>query len=85
MKGLLVSEKFSWLTLLGGNENIEFADEGKGRNIELRDELIALRDTTAQSNAHAEHLKQRWAEIEKAQANFYQVSHRTRLSDTRCG
>ncbi len=46
-----------------------------GRNIELRDELVTLRDTTAQSYAHAEDLKQRWVEIEKAQANLYQVSH----------
>jgi len=54
-----------------------------GRNVQLRDELIALRDTTAQAYAHAEHLKQRWAEIEKAQANLYQVSRlnrRIRLS-----
>ena len=51
-----------------------------GRNVGLRDELITLRETTAQSYAHAEHLKQRWADIEKAQANLYQVSHHTRPS-----
>ena len=44
------------------------------RNIGLRDELFALRDATAQSYAHAEALKAQWAEIEKAQANYYQVS-----------
>jgi len=39
----------------------------------LRDELFALRDATAQSYAHAEALKAQWAEIEKAQASYYQV------------
>jgi ESCRT-I complex subunit VPS37 len=39
----------------------------------LRDELFALRDATAQSYAHAEALKIQWAEIEKAQASYYQV------------
>lgn len=43
------------------------------RNIDLRDELFALRDATAQSYSHAEALKMRWADIEKTQANFYQV------------
>jgi len=42
-------------------------------NLELRDELFALRDATAQSYAHAEALKAQWAEIEKAQASYYQV------------
>ena len=44
------------------------------RNMELRDELFALRDATAQSYAHAEGMKARWADIEKAQGNLYQVS-----------
>lgn len=39
----------------------------------MRDELIALRDATAQSYTHAEQLKKHWAEIEKSQANLYQV------------
>ena len=39
----------------------------------LRDELFALRDATAQSYAHAEALKAQWAEIEQAQASYYQV------------
>lgn len=42
--------------------------------MELRDELFALRDATAQSWSHAEDLKARWAELDKAQANLYQVS-----------
>ena len=41
--------------------------------MELRDELLALRDATAQSYAYAEHMKQQWAELEKAQNNLYQV------------
>lgn len=44
-----------------------------GRNLELKDELSALRDATAQSYAHAEDLKRQWADIEKAQQNLYQV------------
>ena len=44
------------------------------RNMELRDELFALRDATAQSWSHAEDLKERWANLEKAQTNLYQVS-----------
>jgi ESCRT-I complex subunit VPS37 len=47
---------------------------GSGRNIEMRDELLALRETTAQVYSHAEALKMRWADIEKAQASLYQVS-----------
>lgn len=43
------------------------------RNLDLRDELFALRDATAQSYAHAEALKAQWAEIEKAQTSYYQV------------
>lgn len=42
--------------------------------MDLRDELFALRDATAQSYAHAEGMKTRWADIEKAQTNLYQVS-----------
>jgi hypothetical protein len=42
--------------------------------MELRDELFALRDATAQSWSHAEDLKARWADLEKAQTNLYQVS-----------
>jgi ESCRT-I complex subunit VPS37 len=45
----------------------------------LRDELFALRDATAQSYAHAEALKAQWAEIEKAQASYYQVCPLTDL------
>ena len=45
-----------------------------GQNLDLREQLLNLRDITAQSYAHAEHLKLRWTEIEKAQANLYQVS-----------
>jgi hypothetical protein len=44
-----------------------------GRNLELRDELFALRDATAQSWSHAEEMKARWAELDKAQTNLYQV------------
>ena len=45
-----------------------------GRNMELRDELFALRDATGQSWSHAEEMKARWADLDKAQANLYQVS-----------
>ena len=44
------------------------------RNIELRDELVALRDATAQSYAHAQRMKARWTDVEKAQNALYQVS-----------
>lgn len=44
-----------------------------GKNMALRDELLALRDATAQSYAHAEGQKERWGDIEKAQTNLYQV------------
>lgn len=50
-----------------------------GRNLELKDELSALRDATAQSYAHAEDLKRQWADIEKAQHNLYQVRSDSRL------
>ena len=43
--------------------------------MELRDELFALRDATAQSYAHAEGMKARWADVERAQATLYQVSN----------
>ncbi|OCF61919.1 hypothetical protein L486_01583 [Kwoniella mangroviensis CBS 10435] len=46
-----------------GRENDEIAS---------MDELIALRDATAQSYAYAEGLKRKWTDIEKAQANLYQ-------------
>jgi hypothetical protein len=46
----------------------------------LRDELIALRDATAQSYAHAEHLKHQWTEIDRAQAGLYQVRWHTVMS-----
>nr|KIR46822.1 hypothetical protein I312_03713 [Cryptococcus bacillisporus CA1280] len=52
-----------------GREN---EDAATGRNLELKDELSALRDATAQSYAHAEDLKRQWADIEKAQQNLYQ-------------
>lgn len=45
-----------------------------GRNMELRDELLALRENTAMSYGHAEALKAQWQEIDKAQAQLYQVS-----------
>lgn len=44
-----------------------------GRNLTLRDELIALRDATAQSYSHAEALKVHWGEVDKAQSNLYHV------------
>lgn len=43
--------------------------------MELRDELLALRETTAQSYGHAEALKARWADLDKAQTSLYQVGH----------
>lgn len=46
------------------------------RNLELKDQLLALRDATAQSYAHAEDLKRQWADIEKSQQNLYQVRNR---------
>ncbi|ORY34892.1 hypothetical protein BCR39DRAFT_135621 [Naematelia encephala] len=51
-----------------GQENEELAR----RNMEIRDELLALREATAQSYGHAEALKAQWAEIDKAQASLYQ-------------
>ncbi|WVQ89534.1 hypothetical protein IAS59_003296 [Cryptococcus gattii] len=51
-----------------GREN----EDAARRNLELKDELSALRDATAQSYAHAEDLKRQWADIEKAQHNLYQ-------------
>lgn len=51
-----------------------WADIISGRNMELRDELLALRENTAQAYGHAEALKVQWQEIEKAQAQLYQVS-----------
>ncbi|WVO23146.1 uncharacterized protein IAS62_004491 [Cryptococcus decagattii] len=51
-----------------GREN----EDAARRNLELKDELSALRDATAQSYAHAEDLKRQWADIEKAQQNLYQ-------------
>lgn len=45
-----------------------------GRNMELRDELLALRENTAQAYGHAEAFKAQWQEIDKAQAQLYQVS-----------
>lgn len=44
-----------------------------GGNLALKDELIALRDATAQSYSHAEALKVHWTEVEKAQNNLYHV------------
>lgn len=44
-----------------------------GQNLALRDELVALREATAQSYNHAEALKAQWTEIDKAQTNLYQV------------
>lgn len=44
-----------------------------GSNLALRDELIALRDQTAQAYANAEQLKAQWADIDKAQSSLYQV------------
>jgi hypothetical protein len=43
----------------------------------LRDELLALRENTAQVYGHAEALRVQWQEIEKAQAQLYQVSDLT--------
>lgn len=43
------------------------------KNLALQDELLALRDATAQSYSHAEALKAHWAEIDKAQQGLYQV------------
>ncbi len=43
------------------------------RNLALQDELLALREATAQSYGHAEALKMQWQEIDKAQAQLYQV------------
>lgn len=51
-----------------GREN----EEAAKRNLELKDQLLALRDATAQSYAHAEDLKRQWADIEKSQQNLYQ-------------
>jgi ESCRT-I complex subunit VPS37 len=45
------------------------------RNIELRDELLASREATAQAYSYAEGMKMRWTDIEKAQSALYQVSH----------
>lgn len=53
------------------------ADSGSERNLDLRDELLALREGTAQSYGHAEALKAQWQEIEKAQSSLYQVSATT--------
>lgn len=49
------------------------ADGVVGRNLELRDELLALRENTAMAYGHAEALKAQWQEIEKAQSQLYQV------------
>ncbi|WOO77575.1 Vacuolar protein sorting-associated protein 37A [Vanrija pseudolonga] len=51
-----------------GREN----DEVARQNLALRDELVALREATAQSYNHAEALKAQWTEIDKAQTNLYQ-------------
>lgn len=50
------------------------------KNLALQDELLALRDATAQSYSHAEALKAHWAEIDKAQQGLYQVCRSHPLS-----
>lgn len=50
------------------------------KNLALQDELLALRDATAQSYSHAEALKAHWAEIDKAQQGLYQVRSTLSLS-----
>ncbi|TXT13351.1 hypothetical protein VHUM_00718 [Vanrija humicola] len=55
-----------------GRENEEVARQ----NLALRDELVALREATAQSYNHAEALKAQWTEIDKAQTNLYQQRQR---------
>jgi hypothetical protein len=52
-----------------------FADEVfVGKNLALQNELIALRAATASAYSTAQHLKDRWKEIEQKQAGLYSVS-----------
>lgn len=74
---LLKGDLYIWLDdadlSLNRNEDEAEADN-LGRNLELRDELLALRENTAQAYGHAEAMKVQWQEIEKAQNQLYSVS-----------
>ena len=53
----------------------DLADLGDAeRNLALQNELIALRAATASAYSTAQHLQDRWKEIEQKQAGLYSVS-----------
>jgi hypothetical protein len=52
-------------------------DELARKNLALQGELIALRAATASAYSTAQHLKDRWKEVEQKQAGLYSVSPNT--------
>ena len=50
------------------------------KNLALQEDLLALRSSTASAYATAQHMKDRWAELENQQAQLYQVSRRPCVS-----
>lgn len=69
----------SWRVRLSGPFFIfvlRFTDRrtrGLERNLQLQNELIALRAATASAYSTAQHLQDRWKEIEQKQTGLYSV------------
>ena len=49
---------------------------GTEKNLSLQNDLMALRSSTASAYATAQHMKDRWVELEAQQAALYQVGER---------
>lgn len=49
---------------------------GIEQNLAMQDQLMALRASTASAYATAQHLQDRWKEVEQKQAGLYSVSRR---------
>jgi len=50
------------------------------KNLALQEDLLALRSSTASAYATAQHMKDRWAELENQQAQLYQVSRQPQIA-----